>query len=111
MVNDGVYGRGVRCTRGVNEMSDDELMGLNAYARHRGCAPNAVVKAERSGRIKDAVVRDNAGEFQMLLAAGPARGHGLAGDQRQRGVVADLLAQPRRDQAHAARQRRQPAIR
>ena len=35
---------------------DEQLMGRNEYARHRGCAPNAVSKAIDSGRIKDAVV-------------------------------------------------------
>jgi len=38
------------------ECADDQLMGRNEYARHRGCAPNAVSKAIDSGRIKDAVV-------------------------------------------------------
>lgn len=46
---------------GVSEASD--LMGRNEYARHRGCAANAVKKAEDSGRIKAAVVRDAAGAF------------------------------------------------
>lgn len=40
-----------------------ELMGRNAYARHRGCAPNAVSKAIESGRISAAVVYDTAGKF------------------------------------------------
>lgn len=33
-----------------------ELMGRNEYARHRKCAPNAVTKAIKSGRIRAAVV-------------------------------------------------------
>lgn len=41
----------------------NELMGRNEYARHRGCAPNAVAKAENDGRIASAVVRDEAGTF------------------------------------------------
>jgi hypothetical protein len=41
----------------------DELMGRNEYARHRGCAPNAVAKAEEDGRIAEAVVRDADGKF------------------------------------------------
>jgi hypothetical protein len=41
----------------------DELMGRNEYARHRGCAPNAVTKAEDDGRIAAAVVRDESGAF------------------------------------------------
>jgi hypothetical protein len=41
----------------------DELMGRNEYARHRGCAPNAVAKAEEDGRIAQAVVRDADGKF------------------------------------------------
>lgn len=40
-----------------------DLMGRNQYARHRGCAPNAVAKAEADGRIAAAVVRDEAGKF------------------------------------------------
>lgn len=36
-------------------MSDDELMGRNQYAKHRGCSPNAVTKAVRDGRIARAV--------------------------------------------------------
>ena len=39
------------------------LMGRNEYARHRGCSPNAVTKAEESGRILAAVERTEAGEF------------------------------------------------
>lgn len=38
-------------------------MGRNAYARHRGCAPNAVAKAEADGRIAAAVERDADGKF------------------------------------------------
>lgn len=34
-------------------------MGRNEYARHRGCAQNAVKKAEDDGRIAAAVKRDN----------------------------------------------------
>jgi hypothetical protein len=41
----------------------DELMGRNEYARHRGCAPNAVAKAEEDGRIAAAVERDAEGKF------------------------------------------------
>lgn len=41
----------------------NELMGRNEYARHRGCAPNAVAKAEDDGRIAVAVVRDEQGTF------------------------------------------------
>ena len=41
----------------------NELMGRNEYARHRGCAPNAVAKAEDDGRIAAAVVRDEKGVF------------------------------------------------
>jgi hypothetical protein len=41
----------------------DDLMGRNEYARHRGCAPNAVTKAEEDGRIAAAVVRDADGKF------------------------------------------------
>ena len=40
-------------------MDKDELMGRDEYARHRGCAPNAVKKAEDDGRIAAAVVREN----------------------------------------------------
>jgi len=40
-----------------------ELMGRNEYARHRGCSPNAVTKAEDTGRIAKAVVRDEDGTF------------------------------------------------
>jgi hypothetical protein len=40
-----------------------ELMGRNEYARKRGDTPNAVAKAEKSGRIAAAVVRDGAGVF------------------------------------------------
>lgn len=40
-----------------------ELMGRNEYARHRGCSPNAVKKAEDGGRIAKAVVRDEDGTF------------------------------------------------
>lgn len=40
-----------------------ELMGRNEYARHRGCSPNAVKKAEDDGRIAKAVVRDTDGTF------------------------------------------------
>lgn len=40
-----------------------ELMGFNEYARHRGCAANAVTKAEKDGRIAAAVVRSESGEF------------------------------------------------
>ena len=36
-------------------MSDSETMGRNKYARHRGCSPNAILKAARSGRITAAV--------------------------------------------------------
>ena len=43
-----------------------ELMGRNEYARHRGCAPNAVSKAIASGRIKAAVVYDAAGRFEGI---------------------------------------------
>jgi hypothetical protein len=43
-----------------------ELMGRNEYARHRGCAPNAVSKAIDSGRIKAAVVYDAAGKFEGI---------------------------------------------
>jgi len=39
------------------------LMGRNEYARHRGCAPNAVKKAEDDGRIAAAVRRTEAGDF------------------------------------------------
>lgn len=45
-------------------MSD--LMGRNEYARHRGCAPNAVKKAEDDGRIAAAVVRDEQGVFVAI---------------------------------------------
>lgn len=41
-------------------------MGRNEYARHRGCAPNAVAKAISSGRIKAAVVYDAAGRFEGI---------------------------------------------
>lgn len=41
----------------------NDLMGRNEYARHRGCAPNAVAKAEDDGRIATAVVRDEQGVF------------------------------------------------
>lgn len=41
----------------------NDLMGRNEYARHRGCAPNAVAKAEDDGRIASAVVRDEQGVF------------------------------------------------
>jgi hypothetical protein len=34
-------------------------MGRNEYSRHRGCSTNAVRKAEASGRIAAAVVRDD----------------------------------------------------
>lgn len=40
-----------------------DLMGRNEYARHRGCAPNAVTKAEEDGRIAEAVERDADGKF------------------------------------------------
>jgi hypothetical protein len=41
-----------------------ELMGRNEYARHRGeRSPNAVRKAEQSGRIAKAVIRDASGEL------------------------------------------------
>jgi hypothetical protein len=43
----------------------NELMGRNEYARHRGCAPNAVSKAIDSGRIKAAVVYE-AGRFKGI---------------------------------------------
>jgi hypothetical protein len=43
-----------------------ELMGRNEYARHRGCAPNAVSKAIDSGRIKAAVVYDSEGKFEGI---------------------------------------------
>jgi hypothetical protein len=39
------------------------LLGRNQYARHRGCAPNAVSKAINSGRIRAAVTFDAAGKF------------------------------------------------
>ena len=39
------------------------LMGRNEYARHRGCAPNAVSKAISSGRIRAAVTFDGDGNF------------------------------------------------
>jgi hypothetical protein len=39
------------------------LMGRNEYARHRGCAPNAVSKAINSGRIRAAVTFDGDGNF------------------------------------------------
>jgi hypothetical protein len=39
-----------------------ELMGRNEYARHRGCAPNAVSKAIKDGRIASALVQDD-GKF------------------------------------------------
>ena len=39
------------------------LLGRNQYARHRGCAPNAVSKALNSGRIRAAVTFDAAGKF------------------------------------------------
>lgn len=39
------------------------MMGLSEYARHRGCWPSAVEKAEKSGRIAAAVRRTEAGEF------------------------------------------------
>jgi len=39
-------------------VDQDELMGRNEYARHRGCAQNAVKKAEDDGRIAQAVVRE-----------------------------------------------------
>jgi hypothetical protein len=38
-------------------------MGRNEYARHRGCAQNAVKKAEDDGRIAAAVKRDEDGTF------------------------------------------------
>jgi len=38
---------------------ENELMGRNEYARHRGCSQNAVKKAEEDGRIAEAVVREN----------------------------------------------------
>ena len=38
-------------------------MGRNEYARHRGCAPNAVKKAEEDGRIQAAVKREADGKF------------------------------------------------
>lgn len=38
-------------------------MGRNEYARHRGCAPNAVRKAEDDGRIASAVRRSASGDF------------------------------------------------
>lgn len=45
-------------------MADVELMGRNEYARHRGLkSPNAVHKAERDGRIAQAVKRDADGKF------------------------------------------------
>lgn len=37
-------------------VSGSELMGRNAYARHRGCSPNAVLKAVADGRIAAAAV-------------------------------------------------------
>ena len=44
-------------------MISAELMGRNEYARHRGCAPNAVKKAEDDGRIAAAVKRGADGAF------------------------------------------------
>lgn len=38
-------------------------MGRNEYARHRGCDPKAVDKAEAAGRLPGAVVRDAEGKF------------------------------------------------
>jgi hypothetical protein len=45
------------------------LLGRNQYARHRGCAPNAVSKAINSGRIRAAVTFDAAGKFVGIDAA------------------------------------------
>ena len=43
-----------------------ELMGRNEYARHRRCAPNAVSKAIKDGRIAPAVVLDASGKFHGI---------------------------------------------
>lgn len=42
-----------------------ELMGRNEYARHRKCAPNAVSKAIKSGRIRAAAVYEG-GKFKGI---------------------------------------------
>jgi hypothetical protein len=47
----------------VSESRAEAMMGRNEYAAHRGCAPNAVSKAEKDGRIAAAVVRDERGGF------------------------------------------------
>lgn len=47
-------------------VSDSELMGRNAYARHRGCAPNAVTRAVRDGRIARAVLYGKGGKIRAI---------------------------------------------
>jgi hypothetical protein len=47
-------------------MSEGELMGRNEYARHRGCAPNAVTKAVASGRIAKAVLWSQHGTIAAI---------------------------------------------
>jgi hypothetical protein len=42
---------------------NNESMGYNEYARHRGCTPGAVRRAEKDGRITSAVKRDEKGRF------------------------------------------------
>jgi len=46
--------------------SDQELMGRNEYARHRGVAPHAVSKAIRTGRIARAVVYGPGGKVRAV---------------------------------------------
>ena len=41
-------------------------MSRAAYAKHRGCAPNAVLKATRSGRITRAVVYGPGGKIEGI---------------------------------------------
>lgn len=63
-----------------------EVMGRNEYARHRGDAPNAVRKAEQSGRIAKAVIRDADGTFVGIdwRQADELWAHNTDGDQAAR---------------------------
>lgn len=45
-----------------------KAMGRNEYARHRGCAPNAVTKAVTSGRIAQAATLDESGRIASIDA-------------------------------------------
>lgn len=47
-------------------MFEDGVLGRNAYSRKRGCSPNAVSKAIRSGRIARAVIWGKGGRVEGI---------------------------------------------